>query len=74
MTSCSASTTTASASATSCSASSPRFTHANIADELTEFNVAEPATAWWDEALEWNREEYLYNRTPIEGSAPRRRR
>ena len=42
------------------------FTHANIADELTEFNVAEPGTAWWDEALEWNREEYLYRRTPIE--------
>jgi len=44
----------------------PGFTHANIADELTEFNVAEPGTAWWDEALEWNREEYLYHRTPIE--------
>jgi alpha-glucosidase len=42
------------------------FTDANIADELTEFNVAEPGTAWWDEALEWNREEYLYRRTPIE--------
>ena len=44
----------------------PGFTHANIADELTEFNVAEPGTAWWDEALEWNREEYVYRRTPIE--------
>jgi alpha-glucosidase len=44
----------------------PNFTHANIADELTEFNIAEPGTAWWDEALEWNREEYLYRRTPIE--------
>ena len=44
----------------------PNFTHANIADELTEFNLAEPGTAWWDEALEWNREEYLYRRTPIE--------
>jgi len=44
----------------------PGFTQANIADELTEFNVAEPGTAWWDEALEWNREEYLYRRTPIE--------
>ena len=44
----------------------PNFTHANIADELTEFNVAEGGTAWWDEALEWNREEYLYRRTPIE--------
>jgi alpha-glucosidase len=46
--------------------SSPNFTHANIADELTEFKVAEPGTAWWDEALEWNREEYLYRRTPVE--------
>jgi alpha-glucosidase len=44
----------------------PNFTHANIADELTEFNVAEGGTAWWDEALEWNREEYVYRRTPIE--------
>jgi alpha-glucosidase len=44
----------------------PNFTHANIADELTEFNVAEPGTAWWDEALEWNREEYLYRRTSSE--------
>jgi alpha-glucosidase len=46
--------------------SGPNFTHANIADELTEFNVAEPGTAWWDDALEWNREEYLYRRTSIE--------
>jgi alpha-glucosidase len=44
----------------------PNFTHANIADELTEFNIAEPGTAWWDEALEWNREEYLYRNTPID--------
>ncbi len=44
----------------------PGFAHANIADELTEFNIAEPGTAWWDEALEWNREEYLYRKTPIE--------
>jgi alpha-glucosidase len=46
--------------------SAANFTHANIADELTEFNVAEGGTAWWDEALEWNREEYLYRKTPIE--------
>jgi alpha-glucosidase len=46
--------------------SAPNFTHANIADELTEFNIAEDGTAWWDEALEWNREEYLYRKTPIE--------
>jgi alpha-glucosidase len=44
----------------------PNLTQANIADELTEFNIAERGTAWWDEALDWNREEYLYRRTPIE--------
>ena len=43
-----------------------KLSHANIADELTEFNIAEPGDAWWDPAFEWNREEYLYNRTPIE--------
>lgn len=36
-----------------------------IADELTEFAIADPATAWWIPAFEWNREEYLYNKTPI---------
>lgn len=36
-----------------------------IEDELTEFVVAEPATAWWIPAGEWNRYEYLYNRTPL---------
>lgn len=36
-----------------------------IADELTEFNFAAPATAWWIPAGEWNRYEYLYNRTPL---------
>lgn len=37
-----------------------------IAEELTEFDIADEATAWWIPAGEWNREEYLYNRTPIE--------
>ncbi|MBV8503674.1 MAG: glycoside hydrolase family 97 protein [Paucibacter sp.] len=37
----------------------------NIGEELTEFNVARPGTAWWDTAFEWNREEYLYLRTSI---------
>ncbi|MGZ2411254.1 alpha-glucosidase [Sphingomonas sp. F9_3S_D5_B_2] len=44
----------------------PNLVQANVADELTEFNISEPGTAWWDEALEWNREEYLYRTTPIE--------
>lgn len=37
----------------------------NIGDELTEFTVAAPATAWWIPAGEWNRYEYLYNKTPL---------
>ncbi len=37
-----------------------------ISQELTEFNIAEPATAWWIPAGEWNREEYLYHRTPVQ--------
>ena len=40
----------------------------NIVDELTEFAIAEPATAWWIPGGEWNRYEYLYNRTPLDGS------
>ncbi len=36
-----------------------------IQEELTEFAIARPATAWWIPAFEWNREEYLYNRTPL---------
>jgi len=36
-----------------------------IVDELTEFAVAEPATAWWIPAGEWNRYEYLYRKTPL---------
>ncbi len=37
----------------------------NIGEELTQFDIAQPATAWWTTALESNREEYLYNETPI---------
>ncbi len=42
-----------------------------IGAELTEFNLAENGEALWCPAWEWNREEYLYNRTPIDavGSA-----
>ena len=38
-----------------------------IADELTEFNFATDGTAWWIPAGEWNRYEYLYEKTPISG-------
>lgn len=44
----------------------PNLKHANIADELTEFAFAEPGTAWWKPAYLWNREEYLYNKTPLD--------
>jgi alpha-glucosidase len=37
----------------------------NIAEELTEFAVVDTATAWWIPAGEWNRYEYLYNKTPL---------
>jgi alpha-glucosidase len=37
----------------------------NIGEEITEFALADPATAWWIPAFQWNREEYLYNRTKI---------
>lgn len=37
-----------------------------IGEELTEFTLSDPATVWWIPAYEWNREEYLYNRTRAE--------
>ena len=37
----------------------------NIADELTEFNIASDGTAWSIPAGDWNRYEYLYSKTPI---------
>ncbi len=43
----------------------PNLKMVNIQEELTQFNVLEAATAWWIPAMEWNREEYLYNTTPI---------
>jgi alpha-glucosidase len=41
------------------------MTQVGIVDELTEFAVAEPATAWWIPGGEWNRYEYLYQKTPL---------
>ena len=43
----------------------PAGSKTSIADELTEFTFAENATAWWKPAFLWNREEYLYNKTPL---------
>lgn len=36
-----------------------------IDEELTEFTLASDATAWWIAAGEWNRYEYLYQRTAL---------
>jgi alpha-glucosidase len=44
----------------------PNLKTANVAEELTEFNFATGGTAWWKPAFLWNREEYLYRRTPID--------
>ena len=45
----------------------PNLAAANIVEELTQFRIAEPGDAWWSPAFESNREEYLYNRTPVSG-------
>ena len=37
----------------------------NIVEEQTEFDVIDPATAWWIPGGEWNRYEYLYDTTPL---------
>jgi alpha-glucosidase len=47
----------------------PKLVEAQIVQELTEFAIARPATAWWIPAFEWNREEYLYHRTPLSAVA-----
>ena len=43
----------------------PQLQHVNIADELTEFAVADQGTAWWIPGGEWNRYEYLYRKTGL---------
>uniref|UniRef100_UPI00373650A4 glycoside hydrolase family 97 N-terminal domain-containing protein n=1 Tax=Qipengyuania sp. TaxID=2004515 RepID=UPI00373650A4 len=40
-----------------------------IADELTEFTLAPEGEAWWIQAGDWNRYEYLYKNTPIDAVA-----
>ena len=44
----------------------PGLEQVKISEELTEFSLARDATAWWIPAGEWNREEYLYHRTPVQ--------
>jgi alpha-glucosidase len=41
----------------------------NIAEELTQFRIAQDGKAWWAPAFESNREEYLYTETPVSGIA-----
>jgi alpha-glucosidase len=43
----------------------PKLKQVNIVEELTEFDIAESATAWWIPGGEWNRDEYLYKKTPL---------
>ncbi|HOX86962.1 MAG TPA: glycoside hydrolase family 97 protein [bacterium] len=41
----------------------PESEQVAIMDELTEFNLAADAAAWWIGAYQWNRYEYLYQKT-----------
>ena len=43
----------------------PNLKMVNIADELTEFAIGQTGTAWWIPGSEWNRDEYLWHKTPI---------
>lgn len=43
----------------------PNLKTMNIAEELTEFEVASPGTAWWIVAGETTRYEQIYQKTPI---------
>lgn len=43
----------------------PNLQTANIAEEVTHFAFASGGTAWWKPAFLWNREEYLYEKTPL---------
>lgn len=43
----------------------PSLHQVNIGEELTEFAIAENGTAWWIPGGEWNRYEYLYNKTAL---------
>lgn len=44
----------------------PQLREVNIVEELTEFAIAaDGGTAWWIPGGEWNRYEYLYNKTSL---------
>ena len=42
----------------------PQLSDVKIDEELTEFDIAGDAKAWWIPGGEWNRYEYLYKATP----------
>lgn len=44
----------------------PALKTMKIAEELTEFDIAQPGTAWWIPGGEWNRYEQVYQKTPID--------
>ena len=44
----------------------PALKQMNIADELTQFNIAPKGTAWWIPGGDWNRYEQIYQKTPID--------
>jgi alpha-glucosidase len=47
----------------------PNLKVMNIAEELTEFDVAQKGTAWWIQGGEWNRYEQIYQKTSIDAVA-----
>jgi alpha-glucosidase len=47
----------------------PNLKTMKIADELTEFDIAQPGTAWWITGGEWNRYEQIYQKTAIDAVA-----
>ncbi len=44
----------------------PNLKVMNIADEMTEFNIAPKGEAWWIAGGEWNRYEQIYQKTAID--------
>jgi alpha-glucosidase len=47
----------------------PNLKTMKIADEVTEFDIAQPGTAWWIAGGEWNRYEQIYQKTAIDAVA-----
>jgi alpha-glucosidase len=43
----------------------PNLKTMRIADEQTEFDIAQPGQAWWIQGGEWNRYEQIYQKTAI---------